>query len=602
MSEQGEQQRGAPGRQDDRRHVGPQRERPALHVGRLCRGRVRCRCGIPHRPPADVYPVYRCADGDVRLCLLSERQWRGMFAWLGEPEEFADPAYDSIAARVAAADRLEPLITELFADRPAAELVEEAARRGVPLAQVLTLGDAVASDHFTAAGTVALREIAPGFATTLPVGFADVDGHRLGIRSASPKPPATQDAQNTQDAQWTPRHRPTASRTDGAPFSGIRVLNLGVIVFGAEAGRAFADLGADVIKIESTAFPDGLRQTRRGEAMNASFAWGNRGERSLGLDLRADEGRQLFKDLVRHSDVVLANFKPGTLDSLGIGHAVLEAVNPRIVVLESAAFSRKGPWSNRLGYGPLVRAACGVTSLWRYAPDDTESWDGVTVFPDHVAARLGALTIAAALLARERTGRGAHLEIAQSDVVLHQFAVLAALEGLRPGSAAADADVGTALFGGVFACAGDDEWCVIDVRNGREAELLRRATAAPPDSQVDGDLHEHVAKWTAERPPAEVAETLQGYGIPAAAMTRQPELLDDPQSRARGTFTTMRHPLLDGELPAENVAAPYGQLTPPPSRPAPLSGEHTVDVCTEVLRLTPERVRDLIDRRVIHQR
>ncbi|WP_020661481.1 CaiB/BaiF CoA-transferase family protein [Amycolatopsis benzoatilytica] len=534
------------------------------------------------RPPADVYPVYRCADGFVRLCLLSERQWRGMFSWLGEPEEFADPSYRSIAGRVAAADRLEPLISALFAPRVAADLVEDAARRGVPLAQVLTLGDAVASDHFIACGTVANREIAPGLELALPVGFADVDGRRLGIRSPSPAVPST------EDSRWRPREPLPGFGSGAAPFSGIRVLDLGVIVFGAEAGRAFADLGADVIKIENTAFPDGLRQTRRGEAMNASFAWGNRGKRSLGLDLRSAEGRRLFEDLASRSDVVLANFKPGTLDSLGIGYDRLSAVNPRIVVLESSAFSRNGPWANRLGYGPLVRAACGVTSLWKYAPEDVESWDGVTVFPDHVAAKLGALTVAAALLARERTGRGAHLEIAQSDVVLHQFAALAALAGLRSGSAAAgNADT-------VFACAGDDEWCVIDTR---AAEALREVCGAPPD----GDLAEYVAKWTAGRAPAEAAEILQEQGIAAAPMVRQPELLDDPQLRARNTFTTMRHPLLDGALPMENVAAPFERLTVPPSRPAPLSGENTVEICEDVLGLPPEETRALLSRQVVHR-
>jgi crotonobetainyl-CoA:carnitine CoA-transferase CaiB-like acyl-CoA transferase len=390
------------------------------------------------------------------------------------------------------------------------------------------------------------------------------------------------------EVRWRLREVAPAPRSGAGPFSGLRVLDLGVIVFGAEAGRAFADLGADVIKVENTAFPDRLRQTRRGEAMNASFAWGNRGKRSLGLDLRGDEGRRLFEDLVRHSDVVLANFKPGTLDSLGIGYDRLAAVNPGIVVLESAAFSTEGPWANRLGYGPLVRAACGITSLWKYAPGEIESWDGVTVFPDHVAAKLGALTVAAALLARTRTGRGAHVEIAQSDVVLHQFAALAALEGLRPGSVTATGNADT-----VFACAGDDEWCVID---SGESDLLHRICGAPPD----GILPEYLAKWTAGHPPTEVAETLQQHGIPAAPMVRLPELLDDPQLHARKTFTTMRHPLL-GDLPSENVTAPFGSFAGPELRPAPLSGEHTTEICTEVLGLTAAQAQDLLDRGVTHQ-
>ena len=129
----------------------------------------------PGRPPADSYPIFRCADGHVRLCLLAKRQWRGMFAWLGEPEEFADPAYDSIRARMKAKDRLNPLIAALFAGEPAAALVEEAARRGVPLAQVLSMGEALGADHFTKAGSVAAVEVAPGTTITAPTGFAEVD-------------------------------------------------------------------------------------------------------------------------------------------------------------------------------------------------------------------------------------------------------------------------------------------------------------------------------------------------------------------------------------------------------------------------------------------
>ncbi|SDK65511.1 Crotonobetainyl-CoA:carnitine CoA-transferase CaiB [Nocardioides sp. YR527] len=544
------------------------------------------------RPPADSYPIYRCADGFVRLCLLAKRQWRGMFGWLGEPAEFADPSYDSITARVAASDRLEPLIEALFADRTAAELVDEAARRGIPLAQVLSLGEALAADHFTKAGTVSRTEVAPGLTATVPVGYLAADGHLLGLRTPSPGLPT----QTASAGAWAPREGPVhpVPATSGAPFAGLRVLDLGVIVFGAEAGRAFADLGAEVIKVESRSYPDGLRQTRNGEAMNASFAWGNRGKRSLGLDLRTEEGKRIFIELARRSDVVLSNFKPGTLDSLGIGFTTLAATNPGIIVLESSAFSAEGPWAQRLGYGPLVRAACGVTSLWKYAAGDTASWDGVTVFPDHVAARLGALSVAAALLARSRDGRGRHLQMAQSDVVLHQLADLALLESLRPGSASAVGNRGREVFGGVFACAGDDEWCVIDARDPAEVELLREAVAAG-----EQDLADAVSAWTAVRSPAEVGEELQRRGLPAAPMLRLPELLDDPQLAHRGTYTTLSHPLLEQTLPAEDAASAYERLEVPTLGPAPLAGADTESICRDLLGLDEDDLADLLDREVV---
>jgi crotonobetainyl-CoA:carnitine CoA-transferase CaiB-like acyl-CoA transferase len=545
------------------------------------------------RPPANSYPIYPCADGFVRLCLLAKRQWRGMFGWLGEPAEFADPRFDSIAARVEAADELDALIVALFADQSGADLVEEAARRGVPLAQVLALGEATASDHFVRSGAVIDTEIAPGLTATVPVGSVQVDGARLGWRTPAPAAgPGT---------ATTPRPAgPEPTGAPAAPFSGLRVLDLGVIVFGAEIGRAFADLGADVIKVESLAFPDGLRQTRGGEAMNASFAWGNRNKRSLGLDLRSPEGRELFLRLADRSDVVLSNFKPGTLDSLGIGYDALSARNAGIVVLESAAFSSTGPWARRLGYGPLVRASVGVTSLWKYDAADTESWDGVTVYPDHVAARVGALAVAAALVDRTRSGRGHRVEVAQSDVVLHQLGTLAAHESLEPGAARAVGNRGRALFGGIFPCAGDDEWVVLDARDAAEVVALETLVGSDPGAD-EGVLSKVVAAWSETLTPAEAADALQAAGLPSAPMLRLPELLEDAHLAHRGTYRPLVHPLIADPLPSENTASPYTSLVEPDPTPAPLPGEHTRAIAREVLGLDEPTIDRLLADGVLHQ-
>jgi crotonobetainyl-CoA:carnitine CoA-transferase CaiB-like acyl-CoA transferase len=322
---------------------------------------------------ADYYPVFRCADGRVRLCVLARRQWRAMFAWLGSPAEFADPRYDEIPARFAAADRLYPLIAALFAGRGREELVAGGARRGVPVAGVLTPAEVLTARHFAESGTLIDAEIAEGARARIPSGYARVDGVRAGWRRRPPRA-----GEHEADVFGT-RPSPPALDLGGqpeigpaeGPLAGLRVLDLGVIVFGAELGRLLADQGADVIKVENSAFPDGLRQTLRGGGMNASFAWGHRNRRGLGLDLRSEPGRRLFLDLVRQADVVLANFKPGTLESLGLSYAELSRVNPRIIVSDSSAFGSTGTWSGRLGYGPLVRASCGISERWR---DSDGAW------------------------------------------------------------------------------------------------------------------------------------------------------------------------------------------------------------------------------------
>lgn len=548
------------------------------------------------RPPADSYPIYPCADGAVRLCLLSPRQWRGMFEWLGSPPAFADPKFASIAARVAAAEQLDALIVAHFRERTAAELVDEAASLGVPLAQVLTLGEALRSPHFLASGAIGEVELAPGVRCLLPVGFADIDQVRLGISNGP---------QRLDAARWSPREQAIAPRGGDAPgalpLSSVRVLDLGVIVFGAEIGRALADFGADVIKVESPAFPDGLRQTRNGEPMNASFAWGQRNKRSLGLDLRSEAGKAVFRDLVANSDVVLSNFKPGTLASLGIDHEALRAINPRIIVVESAAFSSRGPWARQLGYGPLVRAACGISSLWKYRADETACWDGVTVYPDHVAAKTGALCVLAALLDREQTGLGARIELAQSEVVLHQLAAFAALESLSPGAVHPGGNRDRELFGDLFAADGDDEWCLIEARDADELAALAGVVGWVEGAESSGDLHAAVAGWASTVAPEEAMAKLQAAGVPAAAMQRLDQIAHDPQLVHRTTYRSMTHPALEHTLPTENSSAAFSALPYLDLRPAPFAGEHTRAVLTEVAGLDEARIDALLADGVVHQ-
>jgi len=586
------------------------------------------------RPDAsDLYPVFGCADGHVRICVLARRQWRAMFSWLGEPADFADPRYDAIPARYDAAPRLNPLIAALFAGATRADLVAEGTRRGIPVAGVLTPVEVLAAGHFTASGTLIDAEIADGLTARVPSGYVSVDGVRAGLRQRAPRPgehdasfsvsaepatapaepatapaePATAPAEPAAGRHWPVRASASGQPPDGwspgdGPLAGLRVLDLGVIVFGAELGRLFADQGADVIKVENSAFPDGLRQTRKGGGMNASFAWGHRNKRGLGLDLGTDEGRRLFGELARQADVVAANFKPGTLASLGLSHAELSRLNPGIVVCESSAFGSRGPWCERLGYGPLVRASCGVTALWRDPElplDDPAAFcDGSTVYPDHTAGHVAAVAVLAALIGRSRSSRGAAIEIAQADVALMHLGPVLAAESLALSPAA---HVPAAVFG----CVGDDEWCVIDVRD--DADWARLAQALGQPELAVGDLataagrlcrraqvEDLVARWTATRTPAGVMAVLQAAGVPAGAMLRLPDELTDPHLTARESFRTLAHPLLSRPVPANARVTHFSSIPDPPLRPAPMPGEHTRDIARTLLGLTSAEIDRLV--------
>jgi crotonobetainyl-CoA:carnitine CoA-transferase CaiB-like acyl-CoA transferase len=563
----------------------------------------------------DAYPIYPCQDGYVRICVMSPRQWHGLRRWLGEPEEFQDARYDEIAARFAAWPQIGTLVAQLFADQTMTALVSAGQAHGVPIAAVLSPAQILASDHFQAVGAIADAELVPGARTCVPVGYYMVDGRHSGF--ATPAPSAGHDR-----AEWLVASAATlAPRKLNRPFEWLRIIDLGIIVAGGELSRLYGDLGAEVIKVESTAYPDGLRQAPLGELMSESFAWTHRNNQAFGVDLRTAAGKQIFSRLVTHADAVFANFKPGTLAALGFPYETLHALNPRVVLAESSAFGDTGPWSQRMGYGPLVRATAGVSKLWtdvnaQDAQPDVpvdgsrhRFYDATTIFPDHVVGRITAIGALAALIHRDRTGEGARVHVSQTEAVVNQLDARYVIDAVR---AAGHADLcdDTSLHG-VYPCAGDDEWCVISIRTDDDwrsatavfempelADDERFATGAARLAHRD-ELLAQLSTWTRSRTPLQVAETLQSAGVPAGQMNRPPDILEDPQLNARKVFSDMAHPLFDHPLPAETGPAPFRHIPPAPGRPAPLPGQDTRGICRKVLGMSGDETERLIDEGVL---
>ncbi|MGN7780285.1 CoA transferase [Mycolicibacterium sp. 22603] len=541
-----------------------------------------------------IYPTFRCRDGYVRICLLSPRQWRGMRAWLGEPEEFADPEFDSIAARFAATEQLNTLIGALFAEHTMAELVKHGQSRGVPIAAVQTPAEALASDHLRTVGALASLPVDADASVTVPVGPFVVDGQHRGLRR-----PAVQD----DAAQWlaAPNVLGRPQKPGVRPFDGLRILDLGVIVAGGELGRLYADLGARVVKVESAAYPDGLRQTAPGQAMSASWALTHRNELSFGVDLRSAEGAEIFAKLVARTDLVFANFKPGTLAGLGFSFEELQRINPRLILAESSAFGDMGPWSDQMGYGPLVRATTGVARLWRAAggrPDaSAEFFDATTVFPDHVAARITAIATLAALIGRERTGTGAHVHISQAEVAINQLARAYVAESAAQSGLALTEDQAVHA---VCPCAGDDEWCVISVRDQADRDTLAALIGIDLPAGAAA-LTAILGAYTSGRDKHELTDQLQQAGIPAGPMNRPADVLDDVQLQFRSLYSDLEHPLSDEPMPSETGPAPYRRIPRGELRPAPTAGEHTRDIAHRALGLDMSDIDRLIAEGVLFE-
>ncbi|MET0136790.1 MAG: CoA transferase [Sphingobium sp.] len=520
------------------------------------------------------YPILPCADGKVRIAVLAARQWQGLFEWMGRPEEFSDPSFNATGVRFKSPTLL-PAIIAFFADKTRADLELEGSQRGVPITAVRTLPEVVESDQVRARHVFAEEEIAPGVSAPVMRSVVEIDGGRIAALPAG----------------WNRSQAPIGRMGAKRPLEGLRVLDLGVIVVGAESGRLLADQGADVIKVESTAFPDGSRAANTGQGMSVTFATGHRNKRSLAINLRDPRGKALFLKLAATSDVILSNFKAGTLESLGLDYPTVAAVNPGIVMVDSSAYGPTGPWSRRLGYGPLVRASAGLTELWRYANDPDSYSDSITVYPDHVAGRIGAIAALALLLRRGREGRGGTASIAQSEVMLSHMAADIAVAALKDRGVVVDPGAVRGPWG-VFPCAGDDAWCVVTARN----DVDRAALAGLLGSDAS---EETLRAWLTDRDAEEAMGILQRAGVPAAAMLRVSELPTFAYYRDRGLFRVEHHPLLNDPVTAENAPMRSTRLPDPPDRPAPALGEHTTEIARTILGLDDATIADLVAQGVL---
>lgn len=563
---------------------------------------------------AYLYPIYECADGHVRALMLSARQWQAMFRWLGSPEEFADPKYNLTPVRREAAPRLRELITELFSDKTGQELIEKGVEYGIPIDMLSPPSQVLTDEHFVARGSFIDLEIAPGVTGKAAAGLLEFNGERAGIRTAAPRlGEHNGEGFGTRPTTWNADAAPTTALPTDRPLEGLRVLDLGVIIVGAETSRLLADQGAEIIKVENAAYPDGVRPPGT-DLMNDSYASGNRNKLGLGLNLRSPEGLEIFKQLAAKTDVVISNFKPGTMEKFGLSYDVLREINPGIIVIDSSALGNTGPASHRMGYGPLIRSTVGLTGLWRDTTVDNGFCDFLTMFPDHVAGRIGAIGVMASLIARARTGQGGTVSVAQAEVILTQLSTEYMRESLEPGSLVAHGNVGEFdAPQGIYPCAGDDEWVAITASNTAQFQAFARAIghdtlADDPALQTAAgriarraEIVDAATAWCATRTPREVTNTLQAVGVPAGFMMRVTELITDPHLQERGFLRQVEHPLLPAPLWNENAPALFRSIPDPKAEVAPLQGEHTRRVIAEVLDKDAEEIQALLDAGVLEE-
>ena len=586
--------------------------------------------------PGPVYTILAAADGFVRLVVLSPRQWHAIRAWLGEPDYLQDPEYDGFIGRFMIADAvLNPLYEELFSAMTMEEVAEEAQRRGIVATPILKPGDVITNEHFEARKTFDRVPLSTRGVMSLPSGWMEIDGERVGPTgrpphlgehtdevlsalvtevAAQPEGPAALDASAGPQADgllaWP--LVPQAAPEPALPLTGVRVADFGHGGVGVEISRMLAEYGADVIKVESRTYPDFIRVVLGGE-MSPSFASSSRSKRGLGINAKTEEGRRMLLDLAAGAggsarfDVVVENGSTGVMDELGLGYRDFAAANPDVVMISSQLMGSSGPWSWWRGYGPNTQVTGGMTHLWDY-PDVERPSGSQSIFPDHWAGRMGALAAVAAVLGRQRgvMAGGCHAEVCQVEQVVGVMGDLLARESLQTGSVKPQGnrrDRGAPW--GFFRCEGEDQWvaicCRIDAEWAALAALIGLDDPALANHDArrerEDEVEEAVSAWTRTLSKHAVTETCLAAGVPAGPMLTSGEQLQDPHLAARGYLVELDQPPI-GVMTFEGPAFAATGMADADIRPAPGLGEHTHQIVAE-FGLDEAAIDDLIARGIL---
>jgi len=547
-----------------------------------------------------VYPIFPCKGGYVRLVMMSPRQWHAMREWLGNPDYLQDPRYDSFLGRMEIAEALNVQIADLFAAMTHEEASFEAQKRGIVCTPVLKPGEVIANEHFRSRRTFVESEYAPAATGPIAAGFFELDRERMGFRHRAPE--IGEHDERVLGGLWPDaRPRPEGARPDPSlPLEGLRVLDFGIGGVGVEAGRFFAEYGADVIKVESRSYPDFIRVVMSTE-MSGSFASSSRSKRGFGVNIKSDAGRALIRDLVERADIVIENNSTGTMASLGLGYEELAQRAPGLVMASSQLLGSHGAWADWIGYGPSTQPIGGLVHLWSYADEGPPAGSG-SIFPDHLAGRLLGMAALAGILRRRRSGRGGHAEVAQAEVVANIIGDLLLKEGVEPGSVRplGNRNERGAPWGS-YPCAGEEQWIAITIRDDADWQRLRGAMSDPEWAReaaydhVDGrraaqdEIDERIREWTRSQTKQTLTATLQMFKVPAAPMYVAREQMQDPHFQARGYARWLEQQGL-GWMAFEGPCFRASGMSDIHLEQAPRVGEHTREIARDLLGLAPDEI------------
>lgn len=570
--------------------------------------------------------IYQCREGWLGITILTPAQWDTFCELLGLEDLRHDPRMQTGALRLPHADYFDERVSPIFLERTADEWFEEGLRLRLPFVPVPDTGDLLASERFRQRGMMARFDVAgraleaPGLPwglTRTPFSAGGTvpelnEGAALWDALDSRDTPAERAASAAgQDAPLASGAGPDDRHDGGRPLAGIRVIDLSMGWAGPLCTRQMADLGADVIKVESCGYADWWRGVssnpddfaQRLYEKSARFGMMNRNKRGITLDLTSAEGVRLVKELVKDADVVVENYSNGVLRKLGLDYAELSRITPDLIMVSMSAFGAGGKVSECRAYGSTLEQGSGLPMV-SGRPDDPPVMNH-QAYGDAVGGLNGACAVMMALLHRQQTGEGQHIDMSQIECMLPYVAtwVLAHSANGRAPERVGNHHPDYAPHG-IYRCAGDDSWLLVAATDDAMWRVLCNAIGQPaladePALQDAAGRRRHASRidaliqeWTQQRDGDEAMFALQAAGV-AAGVVRAPfDLAADPHLAARNFWQECHRPYIDRHL---QPSAPFraAGVPLPVSLCAPTLGQHNVEILGDMLGLSTAAIEAL---------
>ncbi len=597
--------------------------------GTLATGEIRPRVGINRFWPTYPVGIYPCRDGWLGVTTVTPSQWRSLCSLLGLDELGAEPRYQVSINRLEDADRIDAALRPRLLARTAREWVEAGQAARVPLALAPTPAELFDLEQFRERGAWVEAEhpdqgrfLAAGTPFRLHRTPAATGGKapRLGAHDATEAAgshghaaqPAVDQEQPDRVPARRPAHRQTGRRSD--LLQDIRIVDLTMGWAGPLATRQLADLGADVIKVESCQYFDwwrGWESTPESIAQKLyeqSTAFNTTGRNKLGitLDLTSRRGVDLLLRLVAKSDAVIENYTASVLPRLGLDYERLRQANPELVMVSMPPFGRSGPWMNHRAYGSTVEQASGLPHLNGRAGDPPTMQH--VALGDPIAGINAAAALLTALRHRRRTGEGQYVDLSHVQSMF-PLAAHGLIEQAVRGAPPERSGGRHPLFApwGVYPCIGAEPWITVTVETGEQWRGLCDVlgmdaedpgfASATDRKQREDELDSALATRTRLHDGLALERRLTSAGVPAAVLRNTLDVLYDPHLEARG-YWQWRERAYVGNQP--NPSAPFRPVADDGASrpyavewPAPTLGQHNREVLTRLLGLSGDELKAL---------